>query len=452
MKNKVCECCGNEYKVSGTYQKYCKDCSNASGIYKIINKQNGKIYIGQSVNIIKRLNAHKNTLKENKHNNIHLQNSYNKYGKDSFEYIIIEKCDENKLTERELYWINYYQSHDNELGYNIFQPDENIEKFRHSDETKIKLSQAKIIYSKEELISYLQEYYYHYGKVPTTREIDDLHNFPTSGTYAYAFGNFKNSLIEADLYDLVESKAIFDRHEYTKEEILEMYSKFIEKHGRMPVAKEHKKASYYNLPTYNIVIKLFGSIDNLKKELNYKSNEELKQEEKDEAIKLLRELFLKEGYLTSRTIDKSPVTRSTKFYSTNFGSLMNAYKLAGIYTKEYVTKKLLEFYNMYKRFPTKNDYENFKLPPMKIVSEYYNKEELERLFGIDKEAIKEKENTIALSLLKQLYEEQGYVDQDTINASKLTKSVKFYRSRFGSLKNACLKANVPLDKLILKYG
>ena len=43
------------------------------GIYKIINTENGKIYIGQSINISHRWNCHKYDLKNKRHKNLHLQ-------------------------------------------------------------------------------------------------------------------------------------------------------------------------------------------------------------------------------------------------------------------------------------------------------------------------------------------------------------------------------------------
>jgi hypothetical protein len=67
-----------------------------SGIYKIINKVNGKYYVGRSQNIKKRWREHKNKLRNNKHFNEHLQSSWNSYGEQSFEFILVEELDNNK--------------------------------------------------------------------------------------------------------------------------------------------------------------------------------------------------------------------------------------------------------------------------------------------------------------------------------------------------------------------
>lgn len=70
-----------------------------SGIYLIVNKVNGKWYVGSSINIDNRIKGHINNLKSNRHGNYYLQQSFNKYGINSFEFVklyyvepILEKC------------------------------------------------------------------------------------------------------------------------------------------------------------------------------------------------------------------------------------------------------------------------------------------------------------------------------------------------------------------------
>ena len=70
------------------------------GIYKIINKTNGKYYVGSSKNISGRKGrfySHKHNLKSNKHYNHYLQRSWNKYGEDGFEFLIVEEVPEENL-------------------------------------------------------------------------------------------------------------------------------------------------------------------------------------------------------------------------------------------------------------------------------------------------------------------------------------------------------------------
>ena len=68
-----------------------------TGIYMILNHANDKIYIGQSIDIKARWKQHKSDLNNNRHVNKHLQNSWNKFGQDNFEFIILCECEENQL-------------------------------------------------------------------------------------------------------------------------------------------------------------------------------------------------------------------------------------------------------------------------------------------------------------------------------------------------------------------
>ncbi len=71
-----------------------------SGIYKIINKINQKYYVGSSANMIGingRKSEHFSALKHNRHCNQHLQNAFNKYGKENFEFITVEEVSPDKL-------------------------------------------------------------------------------------------------------------------------------------------------------------------------------------------------------------------------------------------------------------------------------------------------------------------------------------------------------------------
>lgn len=74
------------------------------GIYKITNKLNGMIYIGESVRIERRFMEH--NMKS--HNSQLIDQAINKYGINNFTYEIIEECPIEQLIEREHYWIKYY--------------------------------------------------------------------------------------------------------------------------------------------------------------------------------------------------------------------------------------------------------------------------------------------------------------------------------------------------------
>lgn len=88
------------------------------GIYKIENLINGNKYIGQSNNITKRWNAEKRTAFNEKDPGYEypLSRALRKYGIENFSFEIIEECPEEKLNERERYWVAFYDTFFN--GYN----------------------------------------------------------------------------------------------------------------------------------------------------------------------------------------------------------------------------------------------------------------------------------------------------------------------------------------------
>ena len=90
---------------------------NFGYIYKITNLINNKIYIGQTIHSLKhRFNQHSNRSGCTK-----LYNAIIKYGKENFIIEEIEKVPQNNLDEREVYWINYYDSTNRKVGYNILK-------------------------------------------------------------------------------------------------------------------------------------------------------------------------------------------------------------------------------------------------------------------------------------------------------------------------------------------
>ncbi len=89
-----------------------------SGIYKIENLINHHKYIGLSKDIPGRWRSHRNKYNnpKSKDYNMVIYQAMRKYGIENFSFEILEECEEEKLNEREQYWINYYDSYNN--GYN----------------------------------------------------------------------------------------------------------------------------------------------------------------------------------------------------------------------------------------------------------------------------------------------------------------------------------------------
>lgn len=124
------------------YKKY--------GIYGIRNKINGKIYIGQTMmSFGDRWDCHKAQLRGGYHENPHLQNSWNKYGEENFEFIIVYDCqnqeDKDFVNQLEIDEIAKYKSFG--LAYNIHDGGEGgLFLGKHlSEETKRKIGEKNRI-------------------------------------------------------------------------------------------------------------------------------------------------------------------------------------------------------------------------------------------------------------------------------------------------------------------
>ena len=143
-----------------------------AGVYKLTCGNNGKIYIGKSINISLRLYRHKYSEKQTK-GRCYFENAILKHGWDSFQVEILEifenfdKNDNNhkqQLLEKEAYFIELYKSTDKTIGYNrckfstdgtgiVGSPlsDKHKEKIRQgnlgkivTEETREKLRKAKL--------------------------------------------------------------------------------------------------------------------------------------------------------------------------------------------------------------------------------------------------------------------------------------------------------------------
>lgn len=83
------------------------------GIYVIRNEITDECYIGQSVNISKRWEAHRANMKNKKYA-LYIDMRY--YGLQNFSFSVLEECDRSELDEKEDYWIAKYQ----DLGFHLY--------------------------------------------------------------------------------------------------------------------------------------------------------------------------------------------------------------------------------------------------------------------------------------------------------------------------------------------
>lgn len=102
------------------------------GIYAIVNKVNGKKYVGKSKDIRKRFAQHKYYIKSvlggnskhKKRSNRHLVNAVNKYGIENFELEILQQfqeCTDAELADAEMYWMDFFNTTNRDFGYNLIR-------------------------------------------------------------------------------------------------------------------------------------------------------------------------------------------------------------------------------------------------------------------------------------------------------------------------------------------
>lgn len=108
-----------------------------SGIYKITNVTNHKLYVGSAVDIGKRFKKHLYDLENKIHVNPHLQRAYDNDGVGSFELQIIEEVEKSGLIEREQFYLDELKPE-----YNICQTAGSRLGHKFSPETRAKLSKA----------------------------------------------------------------------------------------------------------------------------------------------------------------------------------------------------------------------------------------------------------------------------------------------------------------------
>lgn len=126
------------------------------GIYKITNKINNHSYIGMSNNIERRWKEHiqksNHPCKPDEFKSA-LYNAFRKYKVENFSFDIIEECAQKDLKEREIFWIQYYNTYNNREDYNETPGGDSIgEKGIHKGEEHgmSKLTEQEVIFCREQ--------------------------------------------------------------------------------------------------------------------------------------------------------------------------------------------------------------------------------------------------------------------------------------------------------------
>lgn len=108
---------------------------------------NGKSYIGKTTKTLEeRIKQHKSDSK--RHKNYAFYNAMNKYGFDCIQWEIIDDTAKNEaeLSQKEIYWIKYYNTYihaNNSNGYNTTLGGEGVSGLKYSEEAKKNLSKIR---------------------------------------------------------------------------------------------------------------------------------------------------------------------------------------------------------------------------------------------------------------------------------------------------------------------
>jgi hypothetical protein len=106
-------------------------------IYKITNNLNNKIYIGQT---IRKLDIRWNSHCCKSSTTTHIGRAIQKYGKENFSVEEIDRAETyEELNEKEIYWISFYNTLDQDIGYNLRTGGD---KFKMLQITKDRISKA----------------------------------------------------------------------------------------------------------------------------------------------------------------------------------------------------------------------------------------------------------------------------------------------------------------------
>lgn len=280
-----------------------------TGIYMIKNIYTEKVYIGQAINIESRWKTHRYMLRNNKHENSHLQHSWNKYGEKSFIFSIIEECENEQLTEREQYWIDYYGGINSVNTYNNRDAGSHG---AHSQEAKDKISKAgkgRRIYGRtvsDEGKKSLSEA--HKGIIPT-QETREKMSMSQKGR--------KHSDISKQKISK-KVKAFYDNNSDIRKRISERQSgRTLSDETREKISKARKE----RIITEDTKIKLSNSLKNAYK------NGTGKFAEKQSMISIF-----------GITMNQS---NWAKLLEINHASISNAYKKGDDFGKNYVTEKFV---------------------------------------------------------------------------------------------------------------
>ncbi len=114
------------------------------GVYLITHIASGKVYVGSSIDVERRLKTHLSALRNQRHRNKHLQRAWCKYGESAFRLSVVEEASAEELLVVEQLWINATNATHECCGYNACLVAGSVGSLPKSEEHRKKIGAAHL--------------------------------------------------------------------------------------------------------------------------------------------------------------------------------------------------------------------------------------------------------------------------------------------------------------------
>jgi group I intron endonuclease len=112
-----------------------RELKGISGVYALFNYNTGKVYVGSSKDIGKRIRRHFHDLKSGKHFSHHIQKSWKAHGEQAFSFCLVEETPVENITVREQFFLDLWQASDSKKGYNLSPTAASVRGVKRSEKT-----------------------------------------------------------------------------------------------------------------------------------------------------------------------------------------------------------------------------------------------------------------------------------------------------------------------------
>lgn len=227
------------------------------GIYCFENKINNKRYIGQSVKIKTRIKQHIDCSNNKNYAgyNSKFYRALRKYGVENFNITIIETCKESELDDREIYWIEYYDSY--KSGYNSNRGGDRVTE-RNEEHPMAKLTNEDVLKIKDMLLNNLTKSFRKIAKEfgvsqSEISNINDGSKWNEIGDYTYPIRTNTNKVRygENNSKSILSDSQVMDiRNRYITESCTSIYKDYKDIICYSSFEAACMGRSYYHLPIY----------------------------------------------------------------------------------------------------------------------------------------------------------------------------------------------------------